>query len=351
MKTHYDSDLHADNVKRRVNGIVPLTSQAHGARSRIATSVQSTSYKCGLCDKRFATPQTLSSHLQSQKHKEKKAKAKVQKEADEATTDEKDEKEDPKEEAAATLLSEAESWEATATRVKNDEALTGNDCLFCNLKSPSAEDALCHMVKAHRFTLPLSDRITDVAGLMEYLALKVNGALCLVCGDSKLFECRAGCQDHMASAGHCMIKLSENEYSDFYNESIPKFTEAAAGDIAEDNYIPTPGGAIVSKHEKKNNQTPVQYRDESIPQEKLLLTQQSRAHMTVQQMSRYQGLLAAREKLGKKEERMERNHVRYQQKQHMRLGVHLNNLHGKVWVLCWHVGDMKVFVCVVYGSK
>eukprot|EP01061_Rhynchopus_euleeides_P037906 TRINITY_DN65216_c0_g1_i1.p2 TRINITY_DN65216_c0_g1~~TRINITY_DN65216_c0_g1_i1.p2 ORF type:complete len:372 (+),score=172.99 TRINITY_DN65216_c0_g1_i1:181-1296(+) len=343
MKSHYEGDFHNDNVKRRVNGLVPLTSQAHGARSRIATSVQSTSYKCTICDKRFATPQTLSSHLQSQKHKEKKAKMKLTREeqdgkeaaaaapgADAAAADTPLPTEESQDTASPPEPEEDEEWESSAVRVPDGEGLSSTDCLFCNLRAPTPEDALCHMAKTHHFTLPLADRVTDIPGLLSYLALKVNGGLCLVCGDAKMFESRQGCQNHMVSQGHCMLKLAEGEYADFYDSTVPYEQGETAGSRASGTRIQTKGAVIVSKFEKKSHQVPMQVKSsEDIPQEKKMLAEGSKAHMTLVQMSRYKQLIEAREKLGPREQRMDRNHQREQNKQRMRLGVHLNNLHGK----------------------
>eukprot|EP00754_Rhynchopus_humris_P000613 Rhum_TRINITY_DN10375_c0_g1::Rhum_TRINITY_DN10375_c0_g1_i1::g.38195::m.38195/K14816/REI1; pre-60S factor REI1 len=344
MKDHYEGQLHADNVKRRVNGLVPLTAQAHGARSRIATSVATTSYKCAICDKRFATPQTLASHLQSQKHKEKKlqhklrndAKAKAQ-EAQEAGEEkaaaaEGEEEEDEEDEASSEVSDEIlrpDAWEESADRVPEDEDLCNTDCLFCNRKAPNTEEALVHMSRAHGFSLPLADRVVDMDGLVSYLARKINGAICLVC--PKMFETRIGCQAHMASTGHCMLKLEGGEYADFYESDMPFQTEAAGSKAVGELLALRSGAMLKSKHEKKTHQTPLQYANvEPLPQEKKMLQERQKAHMTLLQMSRYSALLVAKEKVEtKREKRQERNSDRYMRKQRMRLGVHLNNQHGK----------------------
>eukprot|EP01063_Lacrimia_lanifica_P014221 TRINITY_DN20856_c0_g1_i1.p1 TRINITY_DN20856_c0_g1~~TRINITY_DN20856_c0_g1_i1.p1 ORF type:complete len:377 (+),score=191.21 TRINITY_DN20856_c0_g1_i1:65-1195(+) len=346
MVAHYSGAMHTENVKRRVAGLVPLTAQAHGARStRAATSVQTTSYKCTICDKRFATPQTLSSHLQSKMHREKKAKLKAEKELEELkkamAEEEEEEVEEAEEEAEeidtsaeVELMAQEEEWTATATRKKESEDLDEFDCLFSSYTAPTPEDALCHMAKTYNFTLPLADKVIDVPGLLRYLARKVNGGLCLCC--DKVKDTRAGIQQHMISVGHCMIKLGEGEYAEFYDKSVPfqqGSTPAGAKAVGHTLVLPS-GATLVSKQEKKDHQAPVQYRDPNADKEPLMIAakkeeQRKNAHMTVLQMNRYTELLKAREAMGKKHERMDRNHVRQVNKQRMRLGVHLNNQHGK----------------------
>eukprot|EP01059_Diplonema_ambulator_P026425 TRINITY_DN43716_c0_g1_i1.p1 TRINITY_DN43716_c0_g1~~TRINITY_DN43716_c0_g1_i1.p1 ORF type:complete len:377 (+),score=101.13 TRINITY_DN43716_c0_g1_i1:64-1131(+) len=327
MIRHYDSALHNDNVKRRVAGLVPLTATAHSVRSsRAATSVASTSYKCTVCDKKFGTAQTLSSHLQSQKHKDKKARKKAEKEASEAgeTVEE-----------SYDELQQEETWESGAPRIHPNDDLSNTDCLFCNIHAPTTEDVLCHMAKKHNFTIPLADEVIDYPGLLDYLATKVNGCLCLVCNDdSKHFETREGVQNHMAALGHQMIVLKDGEYAEFYkNLDIFTSDRAPAGSAAQGEKLVLPSGhTLVSKHEYKNHQAPVQiaHPDDEETKEKLMITMQEKAHMTTVQMNRYKALLAVRERIsGPKLKQEERQYTREQQKQSMRLGVHLNCLHGK----------------------
>eukprot|EP01064_Diplonema_japonicum_P036628 TRINITY_DN8306_c0_g1_i1.p1 TRINITY_DN8306_c0_g1~~TRINITY_DN8306_c0_g1_i1.p1 ORF type:complete len:377 (+),score=110.79 TRINITY_DN8306_c0_g1_i1:62-1132(+) len=328
MIRHYDAQLHNDNVKRRVAGLVPLTAAAHGVRSsRAATSIASTSYKCTICDKKFGTAQTLSSHLQSQKHKDKKARKRLERAMESQPEEDTDEPLSSDDE-----LNKEETWEASAERITENQELQSTDCLFCNIRAPCAEDALCHMAKVHNFTLPLVDDISDITKLLEYLSVKVNGCMCLVCNDSKVFETREGCQNHMSAVGHQMITLTDGEYSEFYKNHAA-FTERRklAGASAQDELLTLASGAvIVSRHEHKHHMAPMQMAVEETEESraKKMITQQERSHMTTVQMNRYRALIEQK-KLGPKEKRAEKQHTREQQKQRMRLGIHLNCLHGK----------------------
>eukprot|EP01060_Flectonema_neradi_P013689 TRINITY_DN2042_c0_g2_i1.p1 TRINITY_DN2042_c0_g2~~TRINITY_DN2042_c0_g2_i1.p1 ORF type:complete len:373 (+),score=69.41 TRINITY_DN2042_c0_g2_i1:53-1171(+) len=343
MKAHYSGDLHRENVKRRVNGLVPLSQAALGARThRTTTSMATTGYKCKICDKRFATPQTLGNHMQSKQHRDKKAKyqeaelrAKVMAEL-EAEEDEETEESLESSEESANSLFDREPWEATAEKVGEEDKLTATDCLFCCIRAPDAESNLCHMAKAHNFTLPLADNVTDVEGLLEFLALKLNACVCLVCGlEKRQYDTRRACQDHMQAAGHNMIKLNdEDEYREFYDSTVPFDKRAPIGEgaTADGTIVLKSGATIKSNFEYKSHQAPIQLKPNLTAEEakeQKLLTMQTKGHHTVVAMNRYRDLLDAREKLGKKERNIERQAVRNQQKQRMRLGVHLNCLHGK----------------------
>ena len=342
MKSHYEGDLHRENVKRRVNGLVPLSQAVLGARThKTTTSMATTGYKCKICDKRFSTPQTLGSHIQSKQHREKKAKlqeAELRKKVlAELEAEEDEESESLESSASLDSLLDCEPWEATAEKVGDEDKLTATDCLFCCIRAPDAESNLCHMAKTHNFTLPLAGNVSDVNGLLEYCALKLNACVCLVCGlEKKQYDTRRACQDHMQAAGHNMIKLNdEDEYQEFYDNSVSFKKKAPIGEAAtRDGVLTLKSGAhIHSNFEYKSHQAPIQLRPDLTAEEakeQKLLTMQTKGHHTAVAMNRYRNLLDAREKLGKKEERIERQHTRQQQKQRMRLGVHLNCLHGKV---------------------
>ncbi|KAJ9448782.1 Cytoplasmic 60S subunit biogenesis factor [Diplonema papillatum] len=331
LRRHYDGDLHADNVKRRVSGLVPLTAQAHGVRSRCATSMQSLSYKCTICDKRFASPQTLNSHVQSQKHKELKAKRKLAKESeegasaatasvvDESTIDAEDTKDDDDD-----LPLEEESWEQYAPRVPESEDLDQTDCVFCNIRAPTLEDLLCHMAKAHNFTFPLQHLIVDIQDLVDSLISKVNTGVCLVCGEEgRAFETRLGVQDHMTAKGHQMLKLSTGDYNAHYSK-LPEFKTPGGpeGDCPIEYQLPN-GKKVFSKNEiKMREAAPLDKDGEVQPR---LLAETTRHQ--VQSMPRYEQLLTNMER--KKEKRARKQHTYEQQKQKMRFGVHNNCQHGK----------------------
>lgn len=100
-------------------------------------------------------------------------------------------------------------------------ALTSRNCLFCSVLSDDFQSNLAHMKEVHGFKVPCEELCTDLEGFVSYLARKVSGTLCLVCGvQTKHFSSIAAVQDHMRSAGHQYVKWTGNqeEYSEYFTK-------------------------------------------------------------------------------------------------------------------------------------
>eukprot|EP00755_Sulcionema_specki_P013211 Sspe_Gene.53368::Locus_29516_Transcript_1_1_Confidence_1.000_Length_1232::g.53368::m.53368/K14816/REI1; pre-60S factor REI1 len=347
LVTHYESAFHRENVNRRVNGLGPLTKAAFQKKQLESKpeEKQPTVYMCRVCDKRFTSVQTLNSHLTSQKHKLRKASQKdgASQASGVPPSPAPVEKEVEVEPSDDTLISDeyvevCPGWE-TWEKVPLTEDLGETDCLFCNIRCPSHEDALCHMAQIHSFTLPLFDHISDIQGLMAYLSRKVNGCMCLVCGiDGKDYESRTAAQDHMRAVGHTMIQLNDGEYSDFYDVNL--IDTAPIGETAGKGgkLVLSNGNVVMSRHEIKNSRR--KRDDDTVDDVKAIedvekraemrLTQQARAaHLTVDAFKRYRALLELRQKGGPAARRQERQYVKEQQKYRNKLATHQNNFHSK----------------------
>lgn len=77
QRLHYKSDWHRYNLKRKVASLPPVAEAVFSEKSsKLATSKitsaenHSTILRCALCNKNFATQNSLQSHLSSKKHKE-----------------------------------------------------------------------------------------------------------------------------------------------------------------------------------------------------------------------------------------------------------------------------------------
>ena len=93
-------------------------------------------------------------------------------------------------------------------------------CFFSGHLSDSTEENLQHMLKYYGFTIPMVDKCRDIEGLLQYLAVKLNGLLCLVCGTkTKRYASLTALRGHMREAGHERIVLT-SEYNDFYSVSL-----------------------------------------------------------------------------------------------------------------------------------
>jgi len=92
-------------------------------------------------------------------------------------------------------------------------------CLFCNQECGGIKKCIDHMRKQHSFTILDIDCLTDLKGLLTYLAARIHeGYLCLHC--SKQHRDATRCQQHMLDKSHCMINMEdEDEYLDYYDFS------------------------------------------------------------------------------------------------------------------------------------
>nr|QBH67584.1 zinc finger protein 622-like protein [Ustilago esculenta] len=278
QRTHYRSDLHRYNMKRRVANLPPVKTDVFNAkilerRAALTQEAQTavTPDKCEACEKKFATQNAYRDHLNAKKHKENVAKLENKKAASEAGPSSAvasnangeqvplvfrvpkptaDETSTSTSEAAPTTPS-TEAAVAAAEKKKNprdalvvSEGATeqqiqaaidakvassrridaNHECIFC-AKSGFAElkDTLAHMSKAHGFFIPDSEYLVDLPGLVSYLADKVSiGNICLYCnGRGKGFHNAESVRNHMLDKYHCKIAYSDPEdqleLGDFYD--------------------------------------------------------------------------------------------------------------------------------------
>jgi len=366
LKQHYESELHQENVKRRVAGAAPLSQAQFRRRQQggASTTASQAQYVCKICNKKFNSIQTLRSHLDSAQHKAKKAEyearkavfaqrnaggcgtacldspevpspkhvdplppAKEAEEEPEAVEEESEAEEDSLEPYLPTPLG----------RVPEDEDLQVGDCLFSNQRFASMEESLCYMAIEHGFVLPLCDRITDLEGLMAYLARKVNAGMCLVCGDKHFYDTREAAQKHMKAVGHGMIMLHEGEYSDFYDATpslAPPVGERLEKMKVKDGRITLPSGrklvapSALPNAGRQDRQLVVR---SSAPAQQSLQQQARMAHVSVQHLQKYKELRAMLEKghLGKTLRQEQKQRVKEQMKYRMQVGVASNKLHKK----------------------
>ena len=91
-------------------------------------------------------------------------------------------------------------------------------CLLCGKRCPAGLAAtLDHLRDAHGFVVPLPDRCRDVPGLYAYLCMKINGLLCLVCGERtpRKIKTLEALRAHMTALHHDALVLGP-EYAEFY---------------------------------------------------------------------------------------------------------------------------------------
>ncbi len=124
---------------------------------------------------------------------------------------------------------ETGSLAARPNQVEVQRAFTSVQCLFCNMESPSLDDNIEHMFKAHGMFIPNREDLEDAEGLLSYLFNIISEFReCLYCGKTK--ETIEGIRSHMIDKGHCKIAFDE-ELDQFYDY------EGQSDDGAEEEMI------------------------------------------------------------------------------------------------------------------
>ncbi|CAI7836434.1 unnamed protein product [Closterium sp. NIES-53] len=101
-------------------------------------------------------------------------------------------------------------------------------CFFCDKKNKGGVDECVeHMHRHHGFFIPDMEFLTDLQGMLQYLAAKVTqGRMCLWCDDrSKQFSSVEAVRAHMEAKSHAKLRygdgsgVAEEELEDFYDFS------------------------------------------------------------------------------------------------------------------------------------
>jgi len=281
QREHYRSDLHRYNMKRRVAGLPAVrqdvfASKVSEMQGAAEGGKKEESDRCEACAKSFSSANAYRTHVASRKHKETEAafQAKgaagpstvkagvVSGEGDAALDDIKD---------LSNALSASSTNAAASAAVRNGSLEVSEDateqeieaaidmriasakridprttCIFC-LQHPfaSLDESLEHMQRAHGLYVPEREYLTDLPGLMLYLADKVAvGHLCLMCnGRGRGFATAEAARKHMLDKSHCKIAYEQDddvmELSDFYDftSSYPdaEWEDASGSEIGSDD--------------------------------------------------------------------------------------------------------------------
>ncbi|KAF7428380.1 hypothetical protein PC9H_007603 [Pleurotus ostreatus] len=235
QRVHYRSDHHRYNMKRRVASLPPVSAAVFAQKLQerqqesTATAGQLT---CEICNKTYTTEGAYRSHVNSKRHKEIEAKV-----AAGALPRPAEHKTKSPASPSAASQSTPEEGEDGAEKPEEDreidakisaaagKTLSPSDCLFCTNSAASFEGNLTHMSTAHSFFVPDADYLTDLTGLVAYLAEKiVVGNFCIYCNEKgRDFRTLEAARKHMIDKGHCKIAYDTEddrlEISDYYDFS------------------------------------------------------------------------------------------------------------------------------------
>ena len=336
MREHFQSDYHAHNVRLRVDGKRPVTKAQFRDAANGEAVDDRPQFACTLCRKTFQSIQTLQSHVKSTEHLMKKEKRIIERDGE-----------------AASMLTSTSLGSAAlglhrrhrthknkkfidplavdkkqAPEVKPDEKeedVSELRCFFCGHLSATMEANLRHLGKIHYFTVPLAHRCTDVEGLMQYLARKINGGMCLVCGEkSKLFSTLEGVRSHMKASNHEHVVLSP-EYDDFYEGELDDPEAEAPKREVEGNELVIADGQ--KKLAKRRDDGIQRFRREAPEkaEERRAITSAAQQASAVMLAERRAAMLPEKKKELKRQRHFSHIHNKFQ----MQLGVRTNKLHPK----------------------
>jgi pre-60S factor REI1 len=206
QRTHYRSDHHRYNIKRRVAGLAPVPAAVFAQKLSERTQdvpAQPVS-RCDPCGKTYVTDNAYRSHLNSKKHKEN-------------------------------LLNGTSRSTLPAPAPSEEPQISSTSCLFCTATFPSLEDNLTHMSSTHSFFIPDADYLVDITGLINYLAEKIAvGNVCIYCnGKGRELHTLDAVRKHMIDKGHCKIaydtEADKIEISDYYDFTSSYPPESSTG--------------------------------------------------------------------------------------------------------------------------
>ena len=198
LHEHYKSEWHRYNLRRRAAGLAPINKDVFDKVRALA-----------------ASQEKQSEHkVKKQDHVKNKRKDTVEDLSSPKEKEEAEEVEDQEEEPTTTRT---ESMEAKVRKAMEHFEPNPCRCIWDGQISESVESNLEHMHRNHGFLVHDLESVTNLPGLVNYVAEKVHvGRICLFC--EREFRSSAACIAHMTSKGHCRIPWE-------YEDQIEEFVE------------------------------------------------------------------------------------------------------------------------------
>lgn len=233
-RSHYRSDLHRVNVKRKVTGMGPLSHEEFEYRVAVLEAEKTKAAEgretqfCDVCSKKFSSSKALENHVNSRRHRDALQRVEEASVGEASTSTVGVDEEMVGAEGAngsemdRDVLSDNDSdVEAELERrVKEWETEKGVRGVFDDEIYEDSEECLKAMGKLHGFWVPWVERLVDVEGLVRYLGQKVGiGYACVGC--DKGFASADAARRHMKAVGHCRMTGDDEgwmmEFEEYYN--------------------------------------------------------------------------------------------------------------------------------------
>lgn len=256
QRTHYQSDWHRYNLRRKVGDLPPVTEAIYkqklstAAASKADQEAQmeeaSKARECVPCRKTFSSAAAYENHVQSKKHLEQVAKFGAEAVKILPTRSGEEDGEQVQKSSLPVLPDNATDEQVDAAieeHLKNNKnRLQISDCLYCPKKFETLQQNLEHMHSQHSFYIPDVDCLTDLDGLMRHLADKVSvWHVCLACGgaEKQPFASLEAVRRHMLDKGHNKIRFDDEgsaELADFFDYSRVNEQMVDAEDFDSDEF-------------------------------------------------------------------------------------------------------------------
>lgn len=221
QRSHYKTDWHRYNLKRKVADLPPVTAEEFNRRvvsqrEKDEANAQEVTIYCNVCRKSFTNKKAFDNHLNSKKHKlNLKDASEGGVHLDEASIQSTRVRTNSGPSAPPVLpqkddmdtdsdIEEVDSDEWEDDWQEEDNPIFHNNCLFCSHHSANMLKNLKHMSIAHSFFLPDAEFLVNPNGLLMYLGEKVcQGFMCLWCNDrGRTFFSAEAAKQHMLDKGN-----------------------------------------------------------------------------------------------------------------------------------------------------
>ncbi|KAG1735081.1 cytoplasmic protein [Suillus paluster] len=306
QRTHYRSDHHRYNMKRRVASLPPVSAAIFNQKvldRRQETAIMSSlkGSTCEVCGKTYTTENAYRSHINSKKHKENELKTASQPCPPVPQEDEVPSAPvDPPPSSTLPIISETPipkdstlGVPATATEDEINESIDAKiaaarsrlsitSCLFCTHTSSALAENLTHMSSAHSFFVPDADYLIDLPGLITYLGEKIAvGNVCIFCnGKGRELRTLEAARKHMLDKAHCKIaydteddRLEVSDYYDFTTsypaETLKKKSRQPRAEDEEWEDADDDSGEAEEIVDDDASEPPESGSDESIPENQI----------------------------------------------------------------------------------
>jgi len=234
-RTHFQSEWHCYNLKRKIATLPPLTQDEFTERKELAANENTKKVKGshkkadkkrknkkdvqGDIEEQIEEPQWKSGDNPRYRWLCERARALGLEDEDwEDMSDDEEMEEDVDE--SDDRLAEISEAECVIDGV-NQREIPLNECFFTGKVFNTVDENVKHM-ESLGFFIPDKEHLVDRDGLLRYVARKIGvGNVCLVCNENgKAFYSLAAVRQHMLSQGHCRLNMVGEkmfEYSDFYD--------------------------------------------------------------------------------------------------------------------------------------